>query len=168
MEHDAVDFKTLIEDALASDEPDGAITTPSGTRMTYQKRPEPGVAIRLTGEQSGPRRITLIMYEAAPARPDAYPPSLPYIPDATAAVMVLGEDEAAHTVVWPEVPEVSPLVDELVRQSLEGGWEIEAASPVFFMRMVGLRRGSRHRHIMAISLGRTRRFVSLTEGEPKR
>ncbi|UCC72523.1 MAG: hypothetical protein JSV86_19525 [Gemmatimonadota bacterium] len=42
-----IDFARLIEDALASEQRQGEITNPSGTRTRYEKRLEPGVTLRL-------------------------------------------------------------------------------------------------------------------------
>lgn len=143
----------ILRQVLESECGDEEVTFPNGQRFRVVRNPEPAVAVRLTGLDDP--YSTLDFFDAASERPETYPADLPFILDTRAAVATMHGDITARTVQWWDVPDAPRLIQDLVRQSEERGWQgeqgpVEIQGP-FPLTKTTLRRGDIIRTVVSLA-----------------
>ncbi len=158
-----------IRVALAEPGAARTVVLPDGTNAELVRDPGPGVRARVTPTGAGAESLTITVYDAAPARPPAFPPDLPFVADRELVVAVTGRDGILAS--WWDVPDPEMLVAALERESLRSGWHAAAGPPcgpaAAGLRAVRFERAGRTRTIVGIGSPETG-FVNLVDESAER
>lgn len=154
----------LVQGALENPDDLASVTLPDGTELKIEREPEEGISLRVRASAEGAEYPEFTLWQAAPARPDSYPSTLPFIPDRAVSVTVVPSREAV-SMRWSGVPDPKAVLAQLAAASKGEGWvpeESPASADTALTGMLALRRGERQRILIPIPTG-SEAIVSLLE-----
>jgi hypothetical protein len=113
--------REVIENLASSDRTDRTVTV-EDVSLELRYGPEPGVDMRVRASDAAePDAVVGTTFEAAPDRPPAYPPAMPYLPGVKVSLMDLPL-RAGASATWWMLPDLEAALAEILAQSQAAGW----------------------------------------------
>lgn len=121
MKADLEGFRLLAEQLRNPAPADEELVDNQGRRWRARSHPAPGTRLILEPLDSTARPITL--FEPAAERPAAWPPDLPFVAGAVAAVGDVPSAPPARMVVWSEMLDAEAVARQIQAEGEATGWE---------------------------------------------